>query len=165
MALTAMQEGILFHYRSNPESRQYFEQLCMRIAGNIDIDAFGKAWNYTAQNNEALRTVFRWEKLEKPVQVVLKNYEIPVRLCDISEYNEEEMQSLLERLKEKDREEGIDISTEPFRITLCKLCKDKYEMIISNHHIIYDGWSNSILLKEFLRHTMLSKKESSRQGL
>ncbi|WP_273480580.1 non-ribosomal peptide synthetase, partial [Acetivibrio straminisolvens] len=149
LALTAMQEGILFHYRSNPESRQYFEQLCMRIAGNIDIDAFGKAWNYTAQNNEALRTVFRWEKLEKPVQVVLKNYEIPVRLCDISEYNEEEMQSLLERLKEKDREEGIDISTEPFRITLCKLCKDKYEMIISNHHIIYDGWSNSILLKEF----------------
>ncbi|UOK56592.1 condensation domain-containing protein [Bacillus sp. OVS6] len=34
---------------------------------------------------------------------------------------------------------------------MCKLAEEKYEMVISNHHILYDGWSNGIILKEFLK--------------
>ncbi len=45
---------------------------------------------------------------------------------------------------------GIDISEKPFRILLCKLDESNYEMILSSHHIIFDGWSNGILLNEFL---------------
>ena len=149
LALTAMQEGILFHYLSNPGSSQYFEQLSMRLTGIVRIELIKKAWNFVAQNNEILRTFFRWEKLEKPVQVVLKNYEIPVRVFDYSDLSEDVLMERVEELREADRKENIDISTEPFRITLAIFGNKQCEMIISNHHILYDGWSNAILIKEF----------------
>ena len=149
LALTKMQEGILFHYLSNPGSSQYFEQLSMRLAGIVRIELVKKAWNFVAQNNEILRTFFRWEKLEKPVQVVLKNYEIPVRVYDYSDLSKDVLIERIEELRETDRKENIDIATEPFRVTLGILGTEQCEMIISTHHILYDGWSNAILIKEF----------------
>ncbi|AEY65543.1 non-ribosomal peptide synthetase [Clostridium sp. BNL1100] len=149
LALTPMQEGILFHYISNPKSRQYFEQLSLRLNGPFDLEVLQKTWNFVAENNEILRTFFRWDKLEKPVQIVLRNYEIPVRYYDISMIDKNIKIKNLEEIKLKDREESLNISKEPFRITFCKLEVDNFEMIISNHHILYDGWSNAILLKEF----------------
>ena len=149
LALTAMQEGILFHYLSNPGSSQYFEQLSMRLTGVVKIELIKKAWNFVVQNNEILRTFFRWEKLEKPVQVVLKNYEIPVRVYDFSDITNDMLLERIKELRELDRKENIDIATEPFRITLGILGTGECEMIISNHHILYDGWSNGILIKEF----------------
>ena len=149
LALAPMQEGILFHYLSNPKSKQYFEQLNLKLNGPFDLDILKKAWNFVAENNEILRTLFRWDKLEKPVQIILKNYEIPVRYYDYSIQEETIKLKKLEEIKLKDRNESLDISEEPFRITFCKLESDCFEMIISNHHILYDGWSNAILLKEF----------------
>ncbi|MCP5047567.1 MAG: hypothetical protein GY940_10370, partial [bacterium] len=49
----------------------------------------------------------------------------------------------------RDKESGFDLRKVPFRITLCKLEACKHLLIISYHHILYDGWSNGIILKEF----------------
>ncbi|MFZ5988545.1 MAG: amino acid adenylation domain-containing protein, partial [Bacillota bacterium] len=164
LALTPMQEGILFHYLSNPKSKQYFEQLSLRLTGSVDMDVLRKAWNFVAKTNEILRNVFRWEKLEKPVQIILREYEIPIREHDFSALQRDEGLERLDDIKSKDRDENIDISTEPFRITLCKLEQDRYEMVVSSHHILYDGWSNAILLKEFLEayHTFYEGQEPVR---
>ena len=150
LELTPMQEGMIFHYMYDFESEQYFEQLSLNVTGVVKYEEIKKAWNFVAENNEILRTVFRWDKLEKPIQIILKEKQIPIRQFDISYGNREEREKLLEDIRQKDKEEGIDLGIEPFRVTLCKLDKEEYEMIISNHHILYDGWSNGILLKEFL---------------
>ncbi|GFZ32347.1 surfactin synthase subunit 2 [Clostridium zeae] len=150
LALTPMQEGMIFHYMYDSESEQYFEQLSLNITGVVKCEEIKKAWQFVAENNEMLRAVFRWDKLEKPIQIVLKNKEIPVRQYDLSQNNAEDRKRLLEEIRQKDKEEGIDLLVEPFRIILCKLDDTEYEMIISNHHVLYDGWSNGILLKEFL---------------
>ncbi|HEX3045902.1 MAG TPA: amino acid adenylation domain-containing protein, partial [Bacillota bacterium] len=150
LPLTPMQESMLFQYLSNPHSDQYFEQLSLRLRGKIDNDVFKKAWQFVTETNEMLRTVYRWDKLEQPVQVILKNYEIPVREYDFSGFDEERKLGLLNELREKDYQEKINLRTAPFRITFCKLSSDDFEIIISNHHILYDGWSNGILLREFL---------------
>ncbi|MFZ5987762.1 MAG: non-ribosomal peptide synthetase [Bacillota bacterium] len=150
LALTPMQEGLLFQYITNMDSDQYFEQLSLRVDGSIDMALFKKAWNFVAGMNQMLRTVFRWDKLEKPVQIVLKNYDIPVREYDLSGFDYENKMERLEKIRIEDRNEKIDISHEPFRVTLVGLGKLEYEVIISNHHILYDGWSNGIILKEFI---------------
>ncbi|UCH96255.1 MAG: hypothetical protein JSV88_05200, partial [Candidatus Aminicenantes bacterium] len=71
LALTPMQEGILFHYLQAPESDRYFEQICLHLSGSIDIKRFEQAWQVVIDTNEMLRTVFRWEKVEEPLQVIL----------------------------------------------------------------------------------------------
>ncbi|MCU0289934.1 MAG: condensation domain-containing protein, partial [Acidobacteria bacterium] len=66
LTLTPLQEGMLFHYLKDSRNDLHFEQLNLEISGSIDVDLFEKAWNVVIQSNEMLRTVFRWEKVEKP---------------------------------------------------------------------------------------------------
>ncbi|MCP4152070.1 MAG: amino acid adenylation domain-containing protein, partial [bacterium] len=149
VALSPMQEGILFHYLNNPESSQYFEQLSLTLSGDIDPAVLEKTWNHVAATNEMLRTLFRWEKMETPVQIVLKHHPVPLKQLDFSSFDQQRKQQLLEEIKTKDKAQKFNLRNVPFRVTLCKLEEKRYEMIISNHHILYDGWSNGIILKEF----------------
>jgi tyrocidine synthetase-3 len=148
-ALTPMQEGMLFHYLKEPERDHYFEQLSLEISGEIDFHLFERAWNFVIESNEMLRTVFRWAKLEKPVQIILKQHILQPTYYDFSGKELIEAKEQLEEVKTRDRKETFTLNDVPFRVTLCKVEKSRYEMIISNHHILYDGWSNGIILKEF----------------
>jgi polyketide synthase PksJ len=150
IALTPIQEGILFHYLKEPETGAYHEQLNLELVGNTDIRCFEAAWNFVIETNEMLRTVFRWENMADPVQVVLKNYKLQKQYFDISSEDRTERKKLLEEIKRKDRDKKFNLEDVAFRVTLGKVDTNRYEMIISNHHILYDGWSNGIILGEFL---------------
>lgn len=76
LAVTPMQAGMLFYYLKEPESKVYFDQHCYQLKGRIEIDSLKRAWKYVVRNNEMLRTVFRWNGLNHPIQVILKEYEI-----------------------------------------------------------------------------------------
>ena len=149
LALTPMQEGMLFHYLKQPEGDQYFEQLCLQISGVIDEDTFDKAWNYVVKTNGALRTVFRWEKLNKPVQIVLKEYKTKIFKHDLTGEVDGTKEKLLNEILNRDRSDRFDLWDVAFRVTLCMLESNKYQIIISYHHILYDGWSTGIILREF----------------
>ncbi len=153
LALTPMQEGMLFHYLKEPQSQLYFEQLSLEITGEIHKTTFEKTWNNVIQTNEMLRAVFRWQKMENPVQLILKKHKIQPIYFDHSggttQNREQHIKEQHEQIKTKDRQKKFNLQEVPFRVTLCKFAEKRYEMIISNHHIIYDGWSNGIILKEF----------------
>ncbi|HLP46658.1 MAG TPA: amino acid adenylation domain-containing protein, partial [Candidatus Kapabacteria bacterium] len=147
LALTPMQEGMLFHYLQDPQNGLYFEQLSLEISGEIDAALFERAWNAVIESNEMLRAVYRWEKLEKPSQIILKEHKCSVVFHDLTT----QKKLPLAVIKENDRRNTFDLHRVPFRVILCKLAEKRYEMIISNHHILYDGWSNGIILKEFFK--------------
>jgi amino acid adenylation domain-containing protein len=150
LALTSMQEGMLFHYLRAPESDIYLEQLSLEISGKIDTQLFKKAWNFVIKTNEMLRAVFRWEEVDNPVQIILNEHQLRPRYYDFTSMEANKKKTHVKETKTGDRKEKFDLREVPFRVTLCKLDEEKYEMIISNHHILYDGWSTGIILKEFL---------------
>ncbi|MDQ1350574.1 MAG: hypothetical protein QG657_876, partial [Acidobacteriota bacterium] len=151
IALTPVQEGMLYHYLKDPGQDFYFEQLSIAVTGPIDIPSFKKAWNFISENNSALRTVYRWEELNKPAQVVLKRYDVPVEFREFpGSENGNVPGKWLEEVRLKNRMRKFDLRETPFRVTLCKLCEAKFEMIVTHHHILFDGWSTGIILKEFL---------------
>ena len=151
LALTPMQEGMLFHYLKDPESEYYFEQLSLTIQGKINEHLFGRAWNFVVETNEMLRTKFLWEGVENPIQIILKQYKLQPGFYDFSANDTGEKEKLLQEVKLKDRREKFHLTRVPFRVILCKMESDRFEIIISNHHILYDGWSIGIILKEFLK--------------
>lgn len=161
LPLTPMQESMLYQYLRAPKSRLYFEQTCYELTGNLDTSKVKRAWHVVVAANEMLRTLFRWQELKKPVQVILKNHTVPIKEMDLSSLTAEARLQQLARVKEQDRQNPLDLNRQPFRVILCKITKNKYEMIVSNHHIIYDGWSNVIILKELAEaynHIYLGKK-------
>jgi amino acid adenylation domain-containing protein/non-ribosomal peptide synthase protein (TIGR01720 family) len=147
--LTPMQEGMLFHYLKNPRSDYYFEQLSLEIPGEINERAFEKAWNFVIETNEMLRAVFRWEAVEKPMQIILKEHKPPLKFYDFSGKDITAAMRQVEEIKAKDKEEKFDLEEAAFRVISCKVDENRHVMIISNHHILYDGWSNGIIVKEF----------------
>jgi len=151
IALTPLQEGMLFHYLQDPGSDFYFEQLSLEISGEVDQALVEEAWNFVIETNDMLRAVFRWEKVEKPSQIILKEHKCKVIFYDLSAHDRSQKKAVLKEIKNKDRRETFDLHRVPFRVTLCKLDEKESRMIISNHHILYDGWSNGIILKEFFK--------------
>ena len=104
--LTSLQEGILFHYLKDVNKNLYFVQLSLEIHGEVKLDFFQKAWNKLIANNEMLRTVYRWEKLNKPVQVILKENNIDIRYYDLSK-EENIIESEYQKIKIKDFLNGL----------------------------------------------------------
>lgn len=161
VALTPMQEGLLFHYLKEQTSELYFEQLSLEIPGIIDVSKVEKAWSLVSETNEMLRTVFRWENVKNPVQLILKKHGLDFRYHEIGEEEQVNEGEWLEAIKANDLAEGFDLAEVPFRITICRPGNQRWVMMISNHHILYDGWSNGILLNEFLEaYNALSKGEA-----
>ena len=98
-ALTPMQEGMLFHYLKDPKGDHYFEQLSLKITGEINLKRFKKAWDYVVQGNDMLRTFFRWEKLDSPAQVMLKQHNPELGLFDLSDIEDHaKQQKQLEKI-------------------------------------------------------------------
>jgi tyrocidine synthetase-3 len=152
LALTPMQEGMLFHYLQAPREGSYFNQLSLELSGDINLHYFEEAWNFVLETNEMLRTAFRWEKLEKPTQVVLKKHTLHWKYEDLSNAGDSvEPKKQWENIKQQDRLKPFDLRQVPFRVILGKISQNRYQMLISNHHILYDGWSTGIILKEFFQ--------------
>ena len=151
LPLTSTQDGMLFYYLKNKGTEEYHEQLILDLSGEIDSENIKRAWEAVTANNEMLRTVYRWDKLDHPVQIVLKEHKIPFKEFDLSKAKGNEKSRALEKIITDDKKEEIDLSTAPLRITLCMLKENNCKMIISNHHILYDGWSNGIILDEFMQ--------------
>lgn len=150
IGLSHLQEGLLYHYITEPGSGQYVEQLALQLHGDMNAQTLRQAWASVAAGNEMLRIVFRWEKLDKPVGIVLKQLDIPLQVHDLSALSGTEQDAALEQAAEADFAQGIDIAVHPFRLTLCPLGRGRSVLILTYHHLLFDGWSSGIILKEFL---------------
>ncbi|MEZ4692103.1 MAG: condensation domain-containing protein [Ignavibacteria bacterium] len=141
---------MLFHALYDSESGAYTEQLSCYM-NKPDIDILKKSWNYLLKDHSILRSGFYFEEFSIPVQCVYKNAELPLTVLDYSNMNSDEQAAALKELEENDHAKGFDFKEVPLmRITLIKLEENRYKMLWTSHHILFDGWSLSILMGEFL---------------
>ena len=146
--LTPMQEGMLFHFLKDPELNAYREQLVLHIKGKIEEPLFRQAWELVLRFNEMLRVVFRWEKMKHPVQMILKDPILNWTFHDLSRLTGEEKEKNLEAIKQQDTETPFDLHEVPLRVIVCRTGELHYVMLLGYHHILLDGWSLGIVLKE-----------------
>ncbi|NOQ24119.1 MAG: amino acid adenylation domain-containing protein [Bacteroidales bacterium] len=161
LPLTDLQEGLLFHYLKDSKNTFYVEQIVLSINGDFNQDICKNAWQLVVDTNECLRTSFFWEKLSKPLQIVLLKNELDFKFHDFSDKKNDAQKICFNNLIDKDRNQNFNIIHVPFRINLVKHNKTQYSLIVTNHHILYDGWSNGIILKEFISNYLSLSKDLS----
>ncbi|MCK4259133.1 MAG: amino acid adenylation domain-containing protein, partial [Halanaerobiales bacterium] len=151
-ALTPMQEGMLFHSLLNEEGTNYREQTCFWLEGKIDINLFKAAWEEVMERHEIFRTDFKWKEAKSPVQIVLEEKEVEIYEIDISELNIDEQSNYINNFKDTDLNRPFDFKMSKLnRLSLLKLSAEKYFICWTFHHILMDGWSGPVVIKNLLQ--------------
>ncbi|MGF1482020.1 MAG: condensation domain-containing protein, partial [Cyanophyceae cyanobacterium] len=147
--LSPMQQGMLFHTLCSTAG-EYFEQVSC-VVSRLKKQAFRQAWTTVVNKHPILRTAFHWEELDTPLQVVHSQVDLPWQDLDWQNLPEVEQQERLEAFLERDRAQGFELDQAPLmRCTLIQLTADTAQFVWSHHHLLIDGWSLQLLLKEVL---------------
>ena len=155
--LSPAQEGILFHCLEESKPGVYFEQYTCTLRDNLNTEHFTEAWDRLLARHAILRTAFVWAGMDQPLQVVHRQAQAPWQQLDWQDYSPDDQRRRSDTLLEQDRHRGFDLSQAPLvRFTLIKTAADEHRFIWSFHHLLSDGWSTAILIKEvFTTYTAL----------
>jgi non-ribosomal peptide synthase protein (TIGR01720 family) len=146
---TPLQKGFLFHTLLAPDSGIYVTQLSCLLRGDLDVAAFGTAWRRLIERHSALRTRFAWEGLAEPVQIEEAEVGLPLTLEDWSSLSASEQEERFQELQREDRRRGFVLSKAPLlRLWLLRLGPGTHRFLCSLHHLLSDGWSLAILIRE-----------------
>src|SRR5258708_4510261 len=148
--LSSMQQGMLFECLSAPESGVYVQQLFCTLRGNLDISAFQTAWQQVLDHHAALRTLFVWNRGDKPLQVVRQRVVLPFEFQEWNGIPQAEQPERWRSLLEADRARGFIFSDAPLlRVSLLQTAHNTYRFLFTFHHFILDQWSFPLLFKHF----------------
>ncbi len=151
-ALSPMQQGMLFHSQYAPGSGVDIEQIVCELNETIIPDLFCKAWMLVVDRHPILRTNFKWEELEVPIQEVHEKVNLPFFYEDLSAIIKKDQQKFLDEYCNSDRKQGFDLSAAPLmRVKLLKLSEKSFTCIWTFHHILLDGRSFPIILNEVFK--------------
>lgn len=149
--LSPMQEGMLFHSLYTPDSGIYCSQTLITLEGEINLTVFRQAWEKVVERHSVLRTLFLWEKREKPLQIVRKKVDLPWDYQDWRNLSPREQQQRLDLLLQTERQQGFELKVAPLmRCLMIQLSDQTYKFLCNHHHIILDGWSMPIIYQEVL---------------
>nr|APD71884.1 non-ribosomal peptide synthetase 6 [Streptomyces sp.] len=158
LPLSPLQEGLLFHALYDHQAPDvYTVQIVLDIEGEVDSAALRAAADTLLRRHANLRASFRYEGLDRPVQVIRRKIRLPWYEFDLSDRTDEGRESELARILEADRTRRFDLAKAPLiRFLLIRLGEGRYRFVVSNHHILLDGWSTPLLFSElfelYLRH-------------
>ena len=146
--LTPLQAGLLFHAQLAAGARDdYIVQLCIELGGRVDADRLHRAAQTLIGRHPNLRTAFVRDGAGEPVQVVHSRVEVPFTQIDLTECAD--TATALDQLMDADRH--VDTTAAPLlRLTLISTSSQRHRLLLSMHHILIDGWSTPLLIRELL---------------
>src|SRR5690606_30971908 len=103
------------------------------------------------ERHPVLRSAFMWEDVKDPLQVVYQMAGAPLDYYEWLNYTTAEQKEKGTQLLIADRDKGLDSSEAPsVRLALIRIANKKYRVLWTFHHLILDGWSLPLSLKESL---------------
>ncbi|MGG0816209.1 amino acid adenylation domain-containing protein, partial [Paenibacillus alvei] len=148
--LTPMQQGMLFHSLFDNNKNTFFVQLSFKAEGALKPQLLQQSLNLLVQRHDVFRTVFHADKSKQPLQIVLEARNNDLIYQDVTAYDEQEQQEMVNEYLETDRDIGFDLSKDSLlRVAAFKRQEQSFDFVFSFHHIIIDGWCIGTVVKEF----------------
>src|SRR5215813_3694172 len=148
LPLSFAQQRLWFLDQLAPGSVAYNLSGRLHLEGRLDASALEASLNEIVRRHEVLRTIFSTRDGE-PVQIMLSELRLPLPLTDLSHLQLTERETAIRQLCEEETLRPFDLSTGALmRASLLRLSKDEHVLLLSMHHIVSDGWSIGVLIRE-----------------
>lgn len=150
MPLSFSQQRLWFLHQMDPQNTAYTMLFLLRMQGDVHADALGEVLRRIVLRHESLRTVFRQEDgVPYAMTEDGERWRMEERAWPLMQG--ETLQKAAERYGNAVLKDAFDLETGPlFRACLLAVGKDEYVLALVMHHIISDGWSLGILVRELM---------------
>jgi amino acid adenylation domain-containing protein len=146
--LSFAQQRLWFLDQLNPGLSNYNMATALRLSGALDVAALRRSLAEVVRRHEALRTTLPSTE-GRPVQRIAPEAELELPLEDLSRLPEAEREAEARRLAREEAATPFDLAAGPlFRARLLRLGDEEHVALFTMHHIISDGWSMAILVRE-----------------
>ncbi|HFQ95634.1 MAG TPA: hypothetical protein ENK30_03590, partial [Anaerolineae bacterium] len=146
--LSFSQERLWFLARLRPDAPLYHMAAAVRLRGPFHLDAFRRSLDAIVARHAILRTAFE-ETDDGPIQRILPQRAIPIQETDLRHLPPDQRLPEARRLAQALAARPFDLTREPLlRVGLYRLDDHDHVIAVVMHHIISDGWSVSLFLRE-----------------
>jgi amino acid adenylation domain-containing protein len=147
-ALSYAQQRLWFLDQLEPGNVMFNLFQAARLGGELDVAAFERAVNEVVRRHESLRTTFE-ARAGAGVQVIHPPQPLTLEVIRLNHLPEAERETEARRLALEEARRPFDLQRGPLaRVSLLKLTEDEHVLLCTMHHIVSDGWSLSVLVKE-----------------
>jgi amino acid adenylation domain-containing protein len=146
--LSFAQQRLWFLHQLEPQGLAYNIPVAVRMWGDLKVDVLYLTLTEIVRRHESLRTTFSHSN-GKPAQIISEpepfNLSI-IDLCDIEEFRREER---MMKLAKEEARRPFDLEQGPvLRASLIRLSRQEHMLLFTLHHIVSDGWSMGVLVRE-----------------
>ena len=148
--LAYTQRGVWFLDQLYPGNVAYNSPMALRFSGRFNAEALEWSWNQVVRRHDLLRTVFEMRNGE-PVQYATSFRPGTLRKVDFFNLPESERMEAACRQAVREAQQAIDLASgSPWRVQLLTCSEREHIFVVILHHIICDGWSIGVLIRELV---------------
>ncbi len=149
--MASLQVGMLYEQERDPARRPYHNTASYLIHAPFSEPAFRQAIDHATARHPILRTSFDLSSYTQPLQLIHPATAIPLRAADIRHLTPDSQQHLITALMTRQRQLPFD-PAQPglLRVFLHQLTDSSFQLTLTEHHAIFDGWSLNSTITEIL---------------
>jgi amino acid adenylation domain-containing protein/non-ribosomal peptide synthase protein (TIGR01720 family) len=148
LPLSFAQQRLWFLDQLEPGNTSYNVPLAVKLKGQLQVATLARTFNEIVRRHEVLRTRFVIVEGE-PRQEVLEATPIKLEVTDLTSLNKGEREAAVTQALSAENLEPFDLAHGPMlRVKLLRLDDQEHVVLLTMHHIVSDGWSIALLIKE-----------------
>ncbi|NOK13568.1 amino acid adenylation domain-containing protein, partial [Corallococcus exercitus] len=150
LPLSFAQQRLWFLEQLSPQGSLYNIPSLLKLEGHLDVAALEQALNALVLRHESLRTTFHAEE-GRPFQRIIEAPVLPLPVVDLREVDAALREQEAWRLARAEAQRPFDLVHGPLlRVTLLRTEEREHLLVLSMHHIVSDGWSAGVLVREWV---------------
>ena len=148
LPLSFAQERLWFLAQLEPNNPTYNQPIALRLRGRLDVEVLKQALSEIIRRHESLRTNFTICD-GKAVQVIQPQVNFEVSIVELTNSLPSDRDAAIKKLVEQEAKKPFNLKQDLLiRTTLLKLNDLEHIVLFATHHIISDGWSIGVLVRE-----------------
>ena len=148
--LSFAQERLWFFDQIEPGSAAYNIPRALRLTGSLDRDALKQSFASMQERHEVLRSTFH-NINGKPELAFRETITAEIPVLDLGGYVLGEREEKLAEFVNQEAARPFDLANgPPIRLALAKLAEEDHVLVLTMHHIVSDGWSVAIALRDLI---------------